>query len=250
MNTGINSSGAAGGIATVAQRIRDRAHQLESTRSGLSHLRRTVASARSAAAIARADHATARSDLLAAVRSRHGVELEVLAVRRRTAAVEVESERLRTQAEQTRRSAAAIRERWAATESTLCVPHEVDAATYQMAAADAVRHLDEVRAARVRRLRKLAAGTAAAAEAAEEAAAESAALRAGMDRMASREEAEDEDVAALAMQIRATIRKKAGLRGATEEARARCAAANDRMLAMERRVVEHSNNKAAASKAY
>ena len=165
MNTGTNSSsGAAGGIATVAQRIRDRARQLESTRSDLSHLRRTVASARSAA--------------------------------------------------------------------------------------DAVRHLDEVRAARVRHLRKLAAGTAAAAEAAEEVAAESAALRAGMDQMASREEAEDEDVAALAMQIRATIRKKASLRGATEEARARGAAANDRMLAMERRVVEHSNNSAAASKAY
>ena len=47
MNTGINSSSNAagsgiGGIATVAQRIRDRAHQLESTRFELSQLQRTV----------------------------------------------------------------------------------------------------------------------------------------------------------------------------------------------------------------
>ena len=250
MNIGINSSGAAGGIATVAQRIRDRAHQLESTRSDLSHLQRTVATTRLTVSAAQADHATVRSDLLAAVRSRHGVELEVLAVRRRTAAVEVESERLRHQAAQTRRSAAQIRERWASVESTLCVPHEVDAATYQMAAADAVRHLDEVRAERVRHLQKLATETAAATESAEEMATESASLRDEMDHLAEREEAEDEDVAALAMQIRATIRKKASLRGATEEARARYAAANDRMLAMERKVVEYSNNSASASKAY
>ena len=253
MNTGIiNSSGggAAGGIATVAQRIRDRAHQLESTRSDLSHLRRTVATTRSAVTTAQTDHATVRSDLLSAVRSRHGVELEVLAVRRRTAAVEVESERLRAQAAETRRSAAAIRERWASVESGLCVPHEVDAATYHMAASDAVRHLDERRAARVRHLQKLATKTAAATEMAEERATESATLRDEMDQMAAREEAEDEDVAALAMQIRATIRKKASLRGATEEARARYAAANDRMLAMERRVVEYSNQSALASKAY
>ena len=67
MNTGIinSSGGAAGGIATVAQRIRDRAHQLESTRSDLSHLRRTVATTRSAVTAAQTDHATVRSDLLA-----------------------------------------------------------------------------------------------------------------------------------------------------------------------------------------
>ena len=251
MNTGTTAPAGAtstGGIATVAQRIRDRAHQLSSTRSTLSHLRTTVATTRLAVTSARTDHAAARSDLLEAIRSRHGVELEVLAVRRRTAKVEEEAERIKLQAEETRKSAAEIRERWAETESTLCVPHEVEAETYHLAAADAVRHLDERRAERVRQLEKLANRTEAAAEAASSMAAESDLLRSEMDAMAQREEAEDEDVAALAMQIRATIRKKASLRGATEEAQKRYAEANDRMLAMEARVVQYSNS--VSGKAY
>ena len=96
MNTGTTAPAGAtstGGIATVAQRIRDRAHQLSSTRSTLSHLRTTVSTTRAAVASARTDHAAARSDLLEAIRSRHGVELEVLAVRRRTAKVEEEAGR-------------------------------------------------------------------------------------------------------------------------------------------------------------
>ena len=125
----------------------------------------------------------------------------------------------------------------------------MEAETYHLAAADAVRHLDERRAARVRQLEKLANRTEAAAAAAESMAAESDHLRSEIDAMAQREEAEDEDVAALAMQIRATIRKKASLRGATEEAKKRYAEANERMLAMERKVVEYSNH-TASGKAY
>ena len=65
--------------------------------------------------------------------------------------------------------------------------------------------------------------------------------------MESREEAEDEEVAALAMQIRATIRKKASLRGALEEARQRHGEANERMLRMEREVTKYSASASSAS---
>jgi len=237
-----SSSTAAGGIATVAQRIRDRALQLEAARRELSQLEATVRTARDDLAAERRSHAAGRADLLTAVRSRHGVELELLAVRDRAVAVDDEIGRIRAEAAQVRTAAAERRERWADAEAALCVPHEVEAGTHRLAAEDAVRRLEERREERERRLRGLADRTARAAEEEAEQRREADRLREEAAELEGREEAEDEEVAALAMQIRATIRKKSSLRGALEEARERHGEANDRMLRMEREVTKYSSH--------
>ena len=229
-----------GGIATVAQRIRDRALQLEAARWELSQLRATVRSARDALTAERRTGAAARAGLLTAQRARDGAELELLAVQDRTVAVEDDIGRLRDEAEQTRKVATERRTKWSSVESAVCVPHEVEVGTYQLAARDAVRRLDEKRERRTRRLTQLADRTHLVAQDCADMQREMDRLREEMTEMEAREEAEDEEVAALAMQIRATIRKKTSLRGALEEARERHGEANERMLRMEREVTKYS----------
>lgn len=238
---------AAGGIATVAQRIRDRALQLEATRLELSQLEATVQTARDTLAAERKSNAAVRTDLLTALQSRHGVDLELLSVQDRTGAVEEEIGRIQSQTEQIRQTAAERRAQWSSVESAVCVPHEVEAGTYQLAAQDAVRRLDEERQRRTRHLTRLADRTNRVLEDCSQMQREMDRLQEETTEMESREEAEDEEVAALAMQIRATIRKKASLRGALEEARQRYEEANERMLRMEREVTKYSTSASAAA---
>ena len=167
---------------------------------------------------------------------------EVLSVQDRTVGIEEEIGRIQTATEQIRAATAERRSRWSDVEAMVCVPHEVEAGTHHLAARDVLRRLDERRERRARRLTRLTDRTRLAAE-------DCAALQREMDRlreemaeMERREEAEDEEVAALAMQIRATIRKKSSLRGAVEEARQRHAEANGRMLRMEQEVTKYSTS--------
>ena len=241
------SAAVAGGIATVAQRIRDRALQLEATRFELSQLQNTVQTARDTLAAERRSNAAVRTDLLTALQSRHGVELKLLSVQDRTEAVEEEIGRIQDQTEQIRQTAAERRAQWSSVESAVCVPHEVEAGTYQLAAQDAVRRLDEERQRRTRHLTRLADRTNRVLEDCADLQREMGRLQEETAEMESREEAEDEEVAALAMQIRATVRKKASLRGALEEARQRYEEANERMLRMEREVTKYSTSSASAS---
>ena len=246
-SNGAGTAAAAGGIATVAQRIRDRALQLEATRLELSQLQTTVQTARDTLATERRANAAVRTDLLTALQSRHGVELELLSVQDRTVGVEEEIAQLHVETEQIRQATAARRTKWSSVEAAVCVPHEVEAGTYQLAARDVVRRLDEQRERRTRRLTQLTDRTHLALEDCADMQREMDRLREEMAEMESREEAEDEEVAALAMQIRATIRKKASLRGAVEEARHRHGEANERMLRMEREVTKYSASSSAAS---
>ncbi len=109
---------AGGGIATVAQRIRDRdrALQLEATRLELPQLQSTARTAQDALAADRRANAAARADLLGALRSRHGAELELLAVLERAAGTEEEAGRLRAEVAEVQRATAGRWARWAAAE--------------------------------------------------------------------------------------------------------------------------------------
>lgn len=231
-----------GGIATVAARIRDRALQLEATRTELRQAQTDLDQAKTALSSHRQINSSVRADMLEAVRSRHGVELELLKVEQQTGGMEDEIAAINEEAEQTRQATAQLRGKYARIETDIYARHEVEVGTYRLAAEDVVKRQERKRRKRERRLDDLALKADQCREEASAMERECTRLRDVVADMDGQEEREDEEVAALAMQIRATLKKKSSLRAALQEAKDRHREANEYMLRWEKEITRYGRS--------
>ena len=201
------ANAALGGLAAVATKIRDRALQLEAAQRELqtSHSDRTAVQSNLTGE--RRTNDQLRTRLLEAVRSRHGVELEVLQVQEGLAGLEGEIDAAMEESRSLRAATASYRSHLDGVAAAVYARHESEAETHLLAAETAVREADDRRRKRERLMDDAALQTARWREEAETFRAERERLMEEADELDDREEAEDEEVTALAMQIRATLKK-------------------------------------------
>lgn len=221
------------GIAAVAARIQERAFQLSIEQAALAEAEEELEEARLTLEKETNANAAVRRGMLTAEKERHGLELEHMQHEEEAERMEKEERELREEAESIRERAAEVAKKWDDVAAEVVAPHSVRTETYCRRAEGRIRRKKNRIQKRERRLDRLALKAENGREDAATMHRERERVRDELREMEKREEAEDENIAGQAMQIRATLNKRASLRAALEDAREHHRKANAHMLRWE-----------------
>mmetsp|Transcript_1523 Transcript_1523/g.2044 ORF Transcript_1523/g.2044 Transcript_1523/m.2044 type:complete len:271 (+) Transcript_1523:109-921(+) len=195
------------GLAAVAARIQERANALASERAELELLQAELEEANSTLESETITNSIVRKSYLTAVRTRHGLELDVLRLQDECNELTQSTNIAREQVDEISNTTEEIKERWNKAITNSYAPHGIRKELYKRRIEGRVRRRQEKRRKRERKLDNLALKAHSYAEEAESMHREREKLREEIREMDEREEREDEEIAALDMQIKSTLAK-------------------------------------------
>jgi chromosome segregation ATPase len=228
-------------IAAVAQRIHERANQVASERASVQVHKAELAELQALLQQEQAKTNATRRTMLSTVRERHGVEMELFQIQdllqeRLDKLQEYEQETDQLQQEQAR-----VSDEWE--EETLqdYVEQHLQREFYKRSVQGRIQQRQECIQERNDKLHQLQQEQASFQRETNIMAQETKRLEAKIVEMDSGEEKQDEQVAALSMQIQATIQKRSALRKTLREAQEACQKANREMREWEQKRLDLSN---------
>mmetsp|Transcript_53317 Transcript_53317/g.79228 ORF Transcript_53317/g.79228 Transcript_53317/m.79228 type:complete len:232 (-) Transcript_53317:271-966(-) len=225
-------------IAAVAARIQERASQLTSERATLTTTLTELASEKATLEVAQNENNAIRRELLAIIRSRHGVELELLRLRHDKNVNSKKTGDVKIEVKETNRKTFDLRKEWEKVSMDLYAKHEVEVELSQRRAEGAKRRRENKRRERQVKLHSLYAKAERAAMEAKTMHMKREKVREEIRRMDGQEEQEDEEIASLALQIKATLAKKTSLRAALKDSQDQHLSANEVMIRWEKECME------------
>ena len=236
-------SSALASITAIANRIQEKANALKSEQNLLQDLQQQLQDLTKDHTSQCTQNDTLKYNLLKQVRSRHGVELELM--RRQDCIKELQSkidnyekEIAFLQLERTRVKAEFFQDQ------EIYTPHLVKIELFQRQLEGDLGDRRERRLKRESELDSLILGRGRDLEEAKAMHREKERIETETEVMQQVEMREDEEIAALAMQIRSTLSKRTSLRSALEDARKRNEKANDTMIKWEEECMKLSNQRA------
>jgi len=194
-------------IAAVAARIQERANEVASERAAVELAKAQLQELQTLLKNERKMNDTIRRIMLSTVRSRHGVEMELCKIR------DEQEERLFNVEQYQRETQEAVEEMeqvhdvWEDTVRDVYVEHDLQRELYRRSVHGRIKRREQHMKERDQKLHQLAQETKIFEEETKRMEEETKQLEKNIIDLDSREEKEDEQVAALAMQIRATIAK-------------------------------------------
>ncbi|KAL9179932.1 hypothetical protein ACHAXT_007902 [Thalassiosira profunda] len=225
-------------LAAVASRIAERNNALRNELASLDLLKSQQSEAERSEAADELRSAEVRRGLLAAVRSRHGLELECLRLAEEARKSDASAAALRNKTEALATRTTELAKKFDEEHAPVYAKHGVATKLHAMkegarlAAAEGRKREREDRLATLRERAGRQRGEAGGMRA------EAARVREECEERDRREEEDDEETVALAMQIRSVLAKKASLRSALNEAKEVHSTASSNREAWERRCVE------------
>jgi len=227
-------------IAAVAQRIQERANQVASERASVQVHKAELAELQALLQQEQAETYATRRTMLSTVRERHGVEMELFQIQdllqeRLDRLQEYEQETYQVQQEQ-----AQVSDEW---EETLqdYVEQYMQRELYKRSVQGRIQQRQECIQERNDKLHQLQREQASFQRETKITVQETKRLEAKIVEMDSGEEKRDEQVAALSMQIQATIQKRSALRKTLRDAQEACQKANREMREWEQKRLDLSN---------
>mmetsp|Transcript_258 Transcript_258/g.559 ORF Transcript_258/g.559 Transcript_258/m.559 type:complete len:232 (-) Transcript_258:2026-2721(-) len=225
-------------LAAVASRIQERNNALRSELAALELLQIQHAQAKQLLKADERASAEARKEFLAAVRSRHGLELECIQIANDSRRVDESTSELKTNAAAIRSRTEDLERRFDEEHAPVYAKHDLSTKLHSMRSEARLVAAQRKKRRREERLRGLADRTERQRGEASEMRTEADRIREECLEMDRREEEDDEETVALNMQIKSVLANKASLRSALKEAREMQQTATSNRDTWERRCVE------------
>ena len=200
-------SGSENSIAAVAARIQERAHEVASERANVELAKAELKHFQILLEQESKKHNHVRRTMLSTVRSRHGVEMELWKLRDEQEDYVHQLEEYKRETQQAKEELAQVHASWEDTVRDVYVEHDLHRELYRRCVQDQIQQRKECIRQREQRLVRLAQETKAFQQETKQMMEEAKQLEQNIVEMDSREAKEDEEIAALSMQIRSTISK-------------------------------------------
>lgn len=221
-------------IAAVAARIQERALQLSKEQAALVEAEATLERAKKTLEHETRENVALKREMLNVFRRRDGAELEWMDAEERVETLEKRVAELRRATERAEEAHARMHARWEHAECEIYAAHEVKRELVRRREEGKRARCEERRKRRRDELEALRETAARANEEAREMHREREEIQKFVRELDECEEREDEEMAGLAMQIKATLAKRASLRLSLEDAQQQHAEANAYMLRCEK----------------
>lgn len=194
-------------IAVVAARIQERANEVASERAAVELAKAELAQLEQVLKEESKQTARVRRTMLSTVRSRHGVEMELLQICDQQEERLCKLEENQRETEQVKEEITKVHDEWEGAVKDLYVGHELQRELYRRSVSGRIKRREELVKEREERLRQIERETRAFEEETKRMMEETKRLEKSALEADSREQKEDEEMDALAMQIQATIQK-------------------------------------------
>jgi chromosome segregation ATPase len=194
-------------IAVVAARIQERANEAASERAAIELAKAELAELEQVLKEESKQTTRVRRTMLETVRLRHGVEMELLQIRNQQEERLSKLEENQRETEQVKEEITKVHDEWEGAVKDLYVEHELQRELYRRSVSGRIKRREELVKEREERLRQVERETRAFEEETQRMVEETKRLEKSALEADSREQKEDEEMDALAMQIQATIQK-------------------------------------------